>query len=128
MKKRYTFIICVVVVAVIFGIFYYLQERDNKKDSLRVDENSVNSYEERTKNGVKYSYNGNLRTMLLLGIDGSIGEPLNGQSDFMALMIFDSETNEFNCLMIPRDTMTQVNVCDVNGGFMTSSINHINTP
>lgn len=127
MKKRYTFIICVVVVAVIFGIFYYLQERDNKKDSLRVDENSVNSYEERTKNGVKYSYNGNLRTMLLLGIDGSIGEPLNGQSDFMALMIFDSETNEFNCLMIPRDTMTQVNVCDVNGGFMTSSINHINT-
>lgn len=127
MKKRYILIICVVLVLSIFGLFYYLQERDNKEDSIRIEENTVNSYEERIKNGISYSYNGNIRTMLLLGIDGSIGEPLNGQSDFMALMIFDSETNEFNCLMIPRDTMTQVDICDVDGGLMTSSINHINT-
>ena len=127
MKKFKTLIICVVLVAVIFGVFYYFQERDNDRDSIRLEENAVNSYEEIVRNGVKYSYNGNIRTMLLLGIDGSIGEPLNGQSDFMALMIFNAETNEFNCLMIPRDTMTQVNVCDVNGGFMTSNINHINT-
>lgn len=127
MKKRYTFIICAVLVLLIFGFFYFLQTRANKNEEVRLEENTVNSYEERTKNGIKYSYNGNIRSMLLLGIDGSINEPLNGQSDFMALMIFDSETNEFNCLMIPRDTMTQVDVCDVNGGLMTSSINHINT-
>lgn len=127
MKKRYIVVICVVLVAVIFGVFYYLQESDNRKESIRVDENIVNSYEERIKDGISYTYNANLRTILLLGIDGSVGEPLNGQSDFMALMIFDNETKEFNCLMIPRDTMTQVNVCDVNGGLMTSSINHINT-
>lgn len=127
MKKRYTVLICVVLVMLIFGFFYFLQERDNRNEDIRIEENVVNSYEERTKNGIKYSYNGNIRSMLLLGIDGSINEPLNGQSDFMALMIFDSETNEFNCLMIPRDTMTQVDVCDVNGGLMTSSINHINT-
>lgn len=125
MKKRYVFLLCIVVVSLIFGAAFYLQNKDDKPEEVKIEVNDLNSYQDISYSGDSYSYNTNIRSILLLGIDGKEDDPLSGQSDFMALMIFDIETNEFNCLMIPRDTMTVINVNDNNGEFVTSGVDHI---
>lgn len=125
MKKRYVFLLCLLAVVSIFSVAFYLQNKDNKPDEVKIEVNDLNSYQDISYNGENYSYNTNIRTILMLGIDGKDDDPLAGQSDFLALMIFDIETNEFNCLMIPRDTMTVVNVNNDNGEFLTSGVDHI---
>lgn len=125
MKKRYVFLLCLLAVVSIFGVAFYLQNKDNKPDEVKIEVNDLSSYQEMNYNGESYSYNTNIRTILMLGIDGKEDDPLAGQSDFLALMVFDIETNEFNCLMIPRDTMTTINVNDKNGEMLTSGVDHI---
>lgn len=125
MKKRYIFLLCIVVVGLIFGIAFYLQKENDKPQDVKIETNDLNSYQDIVYNGESYSYNANIRSILLLGIDGKKDDSLSGQSDFMALMVFDIEDSSFNCLMIPRDTMTEININNSNGEFINSGVDHI---
>lgn len=125
MKKRYVVLLCLIVVGLIFGLAWYFEQRENALEDVRIESNDINSYLEISYMGDDYLYNNNIRSILLLGIDGKEDDPLSGQSDFMALMVFDIESNEFNCLMIPRDTMTTIIVNDSNGEYVTSGVDHI---
>ena len=87
MKKRYVFLLCLLAVGLIFGLAFYLQNKDEKPDEVKIEVNELNSYQDISYKGESYSYNTNIRSILLLGIDGKEDDPLSGQSDFMALMI-----------------------------------------
>lgn len=125
MKKRYVVLLCLIVVGLIFGLAWYFEQKENALEDVRIESNDINSYQEISYMGDDYLYNNNIRSILLLGIDGKEDDPLSGQSDFIALMVFDIESNDFNCLMIPRDTMTLINVNDKKGEYINSGVDHI---
>lgn len=77
-----------------------------------------------SRNGVKYRFNENLYTILCMGIDAKgttitekaeLGE--GSQSDANFLLVLDSENKKISVLAIPRDTMTDIDICDVFGQY-----------
>ncbi|MCD8119508.1 MAG: LCP family protein [Lachnospiraceae bacterium] len=74
-----------------------------------------------TLDGETYSYNYNLTNILFMGIDK--GEEAEyyaasgwaGQADCVMLFSLDSETKESRILQISRDTMTEIDIYDVDG-------------
>lgn len=124
MKKKHMFVLVLILSLVLAGSYMAVRYFE-KDEEIKVDTDDINSYQEIMYNGQSYMYNSNIRTLLMLGIDGKESDSLSGQSDFMALMVFNSETGEFNCLMIPRDTMTVINVNDSKGEFVTAGVDHI---
>ena len=79
-----------------------------------------------TYEGQKYSYNVNLMNILFLGIDNYDeirddnipGE--SGQSDCILIISMDKTTKTAKILQIPRDTMTEIDIYDMNGNYYTS--------
>lgn len=72
-------------------------------------------------NGVAYEYNTELKTLLFLGVDKretELNEHLSGrggQSDCILLFIIDPSKETIKTLQISRDTMTDVEIYDING-------------
>lgn len=74
--------------------------------------------------GSTYYYNDDIVTIALLGVDkpdfglenGDVGSA--GQSDTLAVGAFDTKSGVSNIIVIPRDTMADVNIYDVNGAYL----------
>lgn len=79
-----------------------------KPDEFIQEDEVVESYTKMTLNGKDYNYNYSVSSILLLGIDAYLGDPLLGQSDFMSLIVFNKDDKKVSLLTIPRDTMTLV--------------------
>lgn len=71
--------------------------------------------------GITYEYNTELETLLFLGVDKretELNEQLagrGGQSDCILLFIIDPSKETIKTLQISRDTMTEVEIYDING-------------
>ena len=78
-----------------------------------------------TYNGTKYEYNYNLRNILFIGVDKSeemkeseAGQ--GGQSDALILLSMDKEKKATSILEIPRDSMVDVKIYDVNRTYLST--------
>lgn len=77
-------------------------------------------------NGEKYLYNNKITTILFSGIDthttdrieGQLGTA--GQADSLFVMALDTESGKYKLMSVSRDTMVDVNICDVNGNFSST--------
>ena len=77
-----------------------------------------------TYNGEKYVYNENITSVLCMGVDKSdleeddlvIGSA--GQADMLMLAIMDTESGKVNLWNISRDSMTEVDIYNVNGEYV----------
>lgn len=75
-------------------------------------------------NGVTYRYNTAIKTYLFMGIDKSgefaEADPTTGggQSDAMFLLVVNPKTEEMSIISINRNTMTMIDLYDVNGMFV----------
>lgn len=75
--------------------------------------------------GKKYIYNENIVSVAFMGIDKldiDVNKPLHeaegaGQCDTNMVMAFDTKTGKVSMIVIPRDTMTDVDVYDKDGNF-----------
>ncbi len=74
-------------------------------------------------NGSKYIYNSSTKVYLLMGVDKE-GPAVQaedyvhgGQSDAMFLLITDKEKQKISVVPINRNTMTDIQLCDLNGHY-----------
>lgn len=80
-----------------------------------------------TYQGIKYEYNKNLKNILFLGIDKTEDVSLEnqsgwgGQSDTILVFVMDTEKKTTKILEISRDTMTDIDVYDVNGQYFSTT-------
>lgn len=81
-----------------------------------------------SRNGVKYRFNENLYTILCMGVDvkgttitdkAELGE--GSQSDANFLLVLDSENKKISVLAIPRDTITEIDICDMFGQYFNTT-------
>ena len=118
-------ILAVIIVVIAAGIVLFLT-RDKKTEtntdlSAEIETQSQANLNQIDYNGKKYEYNANLMNILFLGIDKAEdidtsympGEA--GQADCIMLLSLDKETKETRIWQISRNTMTQVDLYDVNG-------------
>lgn len=122
------FILIVLVLLIVVGVYIFRNRRttpvDQSQTSAEVPSQSgANTI---TYEGEQYRYNTNLTNILFLGVDKN--EPVTlqntpgtaGQSDCIMILSLNSEDNTARILQIPRDTMTEVDIYDVNGNYYTS--------
>ncbi len=91
-----------------------------------------------TYKGKNYRRNENIKTVLFLGIDrdsaveipaygeqvGMIGN--GGRSDTIILFLVNDETQKTTMLSVSRDTMTEIDIYDMNGKYAYSGVMQIN--
>ena len=118
-------ILAVIIVVIAAGIVLFLT-RDKKTEtntdlSAEIETQSQANLNQIDYNGKKYEYNANLMNILFLGIykaediDTSYMPGEAGQADCIMLLSLDKETKEARIWQISRNTMTQVDLYDVNG-------------
>lgn len=125
-KKKYIIIIWIVLLIVMFGIMITLdflkhKEMGSNQDILSQADRDVVYY-----NGEEYKYNYDLKNILFMGIDNntemeqqnSLGQ--GGQADCIILISIDKKKKTTTMLQISRDSMTEVDIYDMNGNYHTS--------
>ena len=84
-------------------------------------------------NGETYEYNHNVKNILFMGLDNNTemqqeNAPGGGaQADCILLITLDKEHNTTKVLQISRDSMTDVDIYDVNGNYYTTIRSQIAT-
>lgn len=83
--------------------------------------------------GEKYVYNGNLKTLLFLGVDKDETATVrnvtgrSGQTDCIILMIMNQQDKTIRLLEISRDTMTDVDLYGMEGDYLETQTAQIAT-
>ncbi len=118
-------IIIAIVICVVLGV-----DRDSD------DNPSIPSQTDRELvyyDGEAYEYNHNLKNILFMGLDNNTemqqeNVPGGGaQADCILLITLDKEHNTTKVLQISRDSMTDVDIYDVNGNYYTTIRSQIAT-
>lgn len=82
-----------------------------------------------TYKGVKYAPNDNITTILVMGIDkNNLDESTSGtggQADMVLAIAHDTQTGKTTAINIPRDTMLDIDLYDVEGNFAGTKENQL---
>lgn len=112
---------------VIAGIgFYYILAQRRAAEAPEAFQTSQNLKKEIEYKGKTYQYNNKLRNILFLGIDTTDDVTLKntpgvaGQADCIMIFSMDMESKECRSLQVSRDSMTDVDLYDMNGNYYTS--------
>ncbi|MCH1982962.1 LCP family protein [Ruminococcus sp. OA3] len=122
---------CVVVIIGGLGILAgkLLLEHRQEVAEAKVQEEQVtqsSNAQTVTYHGQTYEYNRELTNILFMGVDKKEEVTLQdtpgtaGQADCIMILSLDEKTQTGKVLQISRDTMTDVDIYDVNGNFYTS--------
>ncbi|MDD3279091.1 MAG: LCP family protein [Lachnospiraceae bacterium] len=133
-RKRKLWIITGVIItaAVILFLILLLLHDKTKKDQVQAaarnsqEQSSQSSLNRIQYQGKTYQYNTDLKNILFLGVDKRETVSLQnmpgtaGQSDCIMLLSLDSSDNTAKILQISRDSMTDIDLYDVNGNYYTT--------
>ena len=81
--------------------------------------------------GKSYRRKSYVKAILVLGIDSTVDMHYiqdagsGGQADSIGLIAWDTNSDNLNMVIIPRDTMADIPVTDLNGNIMGSTLQHI---
>lgn len=92
-----------------------LAPMDDDSDTGQTDEVSADLYVD----GIPYKYKENMINILLLGVDkNSNSDNLKHQADVIMLAAVDEQEKSITLISIPRDTMTDIDIYDVNNNYV----------
>jgi len=118
----------VILLAASFGVYFLISyNREHEKISYRFDADSNHA-----SVNLSRTYNDHLSNFLFLGIDGegtvdSIDSMWdNGSSDTIILVSYDRAEETMRELVIPRDTMTEIETFNPMGRSLGFSTDHLN--
>lgn len=121
-------ILLILLAAIAAAIAFY--GRDTQKNGAKAEtsrgEDTGLEEGQAVHNGMTYEYNRDLKTVLFLGVDKKDGEftehstGWGGQADCILLFILDPEKKVATTLQISRDTMTDIDIYDVNGDIIST--------
>lgn len=124
-------VLCVVVIIAVLGVLagkLLLEHRQEVAEAKAQEEQVTQSSTAQTVTyqGQTYEYNRELTNILFMGVDKKEEVTLQdtpgtaGQADCIMILSLDEKTQTGKVLQISRDTMTEVDIYDVNGNFYTS--------
>lgn len=119
-KKIYLGII-IGLVAVLIITLIVSQNVNIKK----VNNTQSQDYHQLVVDGKTYEYNTSIVSILLLGIDVE-NDNERGQADAIEVLLLDREHKQIHLLSIPRDTMTDIRLFDVEGNDLGWQKQHLN--
>lgn len=125
-RNRIVAIMIAVAVAMIAGLFGYgIWRKYAAKETAKEDAEAYEDPSYITYKGKKYEYNHHLKNILFMGVDKSeqmeeseAGQ--GGQTDTLILLSMNRENKTTTLLQIPRDTMTDIDIYDINGEYLTT--------
>lgn len=135
--RTVVFAICGIILILAIGIFVWAFQKKIMADknsgiedsselsqaNQEVSQASANTIE---YNGQTYEYNTDLENYLFLGVDKKEEVTLHdtpgtaGQADCIMILSANKETKKVKILQVSRDSMTDVDIYDVNGNYYTS--------
>ena len=124
-KITITSVIIVIIIAVAAVLFISNNKEKIEEGSSKEHDFYTESYEEKEYNGKKYTYNTDIQTIAFLGVDTrekieTGGTPgWNGQSDTILVAVLNTATQKGKILQISRDTVTDIEIYDMHGEFLT---------
>lgn len=129
-RKKQILFLAGIVVLLVAGTVLLLVRSAGERRTISYHENSQEEIVE--YDGRRYRYNDHLSNYLFLGIDSR--EPVEtyegrrdaGQADAIFLLSFDRAEETLQCLVIPRDTMTDIRIYAMNGADLGTIKDHIN--
>lgn len=143
-KNKISSILLLAVLFLIIALisaFFLLRtvgKRNLKANAVRTTETVVADTEMEEegivyRNGIKYRYNEDLYTILVVGTDSRAesfselgeGEEGAGQADAIFLAVIDETNNKISMISIPRDTMTEIDVYDSFGQYYNTVTEHL---
>ena len=114
------FIILVLVVS-IAGVYISTLNKEEK-----VQNEKSQDYHTITYNNKTYEYNSSVVSILFMGIDTTDPDEIQGQADVMELLLLDRSKKTIYLVSIPRDTMTEIRMFDVEGNDLGWQRQHLN--
>lgn len=132
MKKKILIFLLVLLLAG-FGIYSY-GKYQQKIETQQADAQWNQEREQAVltdEQGKTYRRNTYVKAILLMGVDrpGNMHEPRThgqgGQSDGIFLAAYDTVRGSIDLLMIPRDTMTEITLTDLQGNNLGQSVQHL---
>lgn len=128
-RKQMIFLICVILLLLAAGGFTIWKYSTNKiPTGFRVNtEEAAVLY-----GGKEYRYNEHLSNYLFLGIDTdekveTYESRLDaGQADAIFLVSYDRAKQSLQCMVIPRDTITEISIFSPDGTSLGTATDHIN--
>lgn len=109
-------LVIVLIITIVFSQKMFIKDVDNTESQ---------DYHTLVVDGKSYEYNTSIVSILLLGLDvENIDE--RGQADAIELLLLDREHKEIYLLSIPRDTMTDIRLFDVEGNDLGWQEQHLN--
>lgn len=132
-KKKHCMFLGILIFLGIIAIFAAIWFLEKPKDDDYIEEQSQSSLGFVFYEGEEYEYNSDLMNILFLGIDNYDVVTENeipgeaGQSDCIMVLTLDKTTGQASILQIPRDTMTTIDLYDVNGNAYTTVTEQIAT-
>lgn len=126
-KKQIVFLVCIILL-VVLGVLLLLTKQPNDSYSGEYQESEDDTI---VYGGKKYIYNEHLSNFLFLGVDTR--EPIEsyetsedaGQADTIFLLSFNRKEKTIRCIVIPRDTMTNIRVISPDGEDLGLTEDHI---
>mgnify|MGYP002619754252 FL=1 len=135
--RTIVFAICGIILILAVGVFVWAFQKKIMADknsgiensselsqaNQEVSQASTNTIE---YNGQTYEYNTDLENYLFLGVDKKEEVTLHdtpgtaGQADCIMILSANKETKKVKILQVSRDSMTDVDIYDVNGNYYTS--------
>lgn len=125
-RKKIVVILIVIAVGMVSGLFGYgFWKKYMTKETVKEDTEVYEDSSYITYKGKKYEYNHNLKNILFIGVDRAeqmeeteVGQ--GGQADTLILMSMNRETKQTTLLPIPRDAMTDIDIYDINGKYLST--------
>ena len=117
----YIFLIIVIAVSIVIMLCFHYYGQTNVASN-----DTTEDYHHITYNGEEYQYNSSIVSILLLGIDTSDPTDTQGQADVLELLLLDRTNKTMQVISIPRDTMTEIRLYDVEGNSLGWQEHHIN--
>ena len=131
-KKIIGFFVLLVLAVSVIAVNIWQKNKDSviatslsRKADISADTGTL-SY--KGKNYRRKSY---VKAILVLGIDSTVDMHYiqdagsGGQADSIGLIAWDTNSDRLNMVIIPRDTMADIPVTDLNGNIMGSTLQHI---
>lgn len=120
-------------VAWVFRLYRLRQESEERvtKQVYAQAESALFQSEKMEYGGRVYRRNNYVKAILCMGVDrkGNMLESkvftFGGQADGIFLIAQDTARNTLKILMIPRDTMTEITLTDLNGNILGKDIQHL---
>jgi len=124
-KKGKNIIIGIIIIVLVVGIVsVYFYSFNNRVGNVNNEE--TKDYHTITYNNKTYEYNSSVVSILFMGIDTTNPDENQGQADVMELLLLDRSKKTIHLISIPRDTMTDIRMFDVEGNDLGWQRQHLN--